>query len=198
MANSVDRIHFEDLAKQEPEDVCRRSLCSYDDVKNCYVLSAWGDQYAIYPNEYIAETVSENAEPPHEFFYLFIMHYLLNSKEIEVKNEWISEKDIPGGPTFFRGPHEIPGHLISDLYMNDLDKFDNRCRQLHGIPIDMGDAAYRFDITPRIPVVVLYWKGDKDFPPESKILYDQTITKHLATDIVFSLAVEICARIGKN
>lgn len=60
----------------------------------------------------------------------------------------------------------------------------------------MADAAYRFIVTPRIPVAVLYWKGDDEFPPEAKILYDRTITEHLTSDIIFALAVEICARIG--
>jgi hypothetical protein len=58
----------------------------------------------------------------------------------------------------------------------------------------MADVAYRFDIVPRIPVGVLYWQGDEDFPAEAKILYDQTITAHLASDIVYALAVGICER----
>ena len=60
----------------------------------------------------------------------------------------------------------------------------------------MADAAYRFEITPRIPVAVLYWNGDDDLPAESKLLYDQTITEHLASDIVWALAVGICERLG--
>ena len=66
----------------------------------------------------------------------------------------------------------------------------------NGVPPDMADAAYIFKITPRIPVAVLYWEGDDEFPPESKILYDKSITEHLASDIIFALAVAICTRIG--
>ena len=62
----------------------------------------------------------------------------------------------------------------------------------------MADAAYRFSITAHIPVSVLYWIGDEEFPPEAKILYDRTITEHLSLDIVFALATEICTRIGKD
>jgi hypothetical protein len=45
-------------------------------------------------------------------------------------------------------------------------------------------------------VAVLYWAGDDDFSPKSKLLYDKTITEHLASDILFALAVEICKKIG--
>ncbi len=55
-----------------------------------------------------------------------------------------------------------------------------------------------FKITPRIPVIVLFWDGDEDFPPETKIMYDKSISEHLTPDIVFILAVEICNRIGKS
>ena len=197
MTNSINKIHFQELAKQDPVDVCRRALCKYDDVKKFYTLSAWGDEYVIYPHKFKIECISKNHQNPHEYFYLFIIYYLLKSKEIEISKEWISEKDIPGGATFFRGPHEIPTHLISIQYRNDITEFRKICEQFNGISLDMADAAYSFKITPRIPAAVLYWKGDDEFPTETKILYDRTVTKHLTSDIIFALAVEICTRIGR-
>jgi hypothetical protein len=189
-------IYFQELSEQNPKDVCRRTLCKYDDKNKFYTLSVWGDEYAVYPHEFKIDRITNNFQSPHDLFYLFIIYYLLKSKEIEISNEWISEKDIPGGVTFFRGPHKIPTHLISNRYSNNIKEFRKRCEQLHGIPLDMADAAYSFKITSHISVAVLYWAGDDDFPPESKILYDKTIIEHLASDILFALAVEICKRIG--
>ena len=198
MTNSVDMIYFQELGEQDPKDVCRRTLCKYDDENKFYTLSVWGDEYAVYPHEFKIDRITNNFQSPHDLFYLFIIYYLLKSKEIEISNEWISEKDIPGGVTFFRGPHEIPTHLISNRYSNNINEFRKRCEQLHGIPLDMADAAYSFKITSHISVAALYWAGDDDFPPESKILYDKTITEHLASDILFALAVEICTKIGRH
>ena len=198
MTNSVDMIYFQELAERDPKDVCRRTLCKYDDKNKFYTLSVWGDEYAVYPHEFKIDRITKNFQSPHDLFYLFIIYYLLKSKEIEISNEWISEKDIPGGVTFFRGPHKIPTHLISNRYSNNIKEFRKRCEQLHGIPLDMADAAYSFKITSHISVAVLYWAGDDDFPPESKILYDKTITEHLASDILFALAVEICKKIGSQ
>ncbi len=198
MINSIDAIYFKELAEQNPEDVCRRALCRYDDVKKCYNLSIWGDEYAIYPHELKIDRLSKRFQSPHEYLYVFIIHYLLKSKETELFKEWISEKDIPGGATFFRGPHEIPTNLISSRYSGDIEKFRKTCDQLGGIPLNLADAAYVFKITPRIPVAVLYWDGDDEFPPESKILYDKSVTEHLASDIIFALAVDICTRIVRS
>ena len=198
MTDLIDIIHFQELSERDPKDVCRRASCKYDDVNELYILSVWGDEYGIFPNQLKISCMGNNTQSLHDYFYLFIIHYLLKSKEIEISNEWISEKDIPGGTTFFRGPHEIPTNLISLRFNNDINKLKERCEQLHGVPANMADAAYSFKITPRIPVAVLYWTGDDDFPAESKILYDRTITEHLASDIIFALAVGICERIGKS
>ncbi len=197
MTDLIDRIHFQELSERDPDDVCRRASCKYDDMNKLYILSVWGDEYRIFPNQLKIECMDNSTQNPHDYFYLFLIHYLLKSKNIEISNEWISEKDIPGGTTFFRGPHEIPTNLISCRFINDINGFKDRCEQLHGIPLNMADAAYRFQITPRIPVSVLYWKGDDEFPAESKILYDRTINEHLASDIIYALAVGICERLGK-
>ena len=171
--------------------------CEYDDINDLFILSVWGDDYGIFPNQLKIKCMDNKIQSLHDYFYLFIIHYLLTSKEIEITNEWISEKDIPGGTTFFRGPHQIPTNLISLRFNNNVNEFKERCEQLHGIPLNMADAAYRFKITPRIPVAVLYWKGDDDFPAESKILYDRTIAEHLASDVIYALAAGICNRLGK-
>ena len=196
MANLIDPIHFKELVRQNPESVCRRALCRYDDEQKRYVLSVWGEEYAIYPDEFKIDRISKNFPVPHEYLYVFIINYLLKAKEIGLSQEWISEKDMLGGATFFRGPHEIPTHLISARYSGNIEAFRKTCEQLGGIPLNMADAAYIFKITPRIPAAVLYWDGDDEFSPEAKILFDASITEHLTLDIVFALAVYICARIG--
>ena len=193
-----DRIHFQELSEQNPTEVCRRAVCQYDEEARFYTLSVWGDKYRIYPHQNRINCMNEYTERLHEYFYLFIIHYLLNSKEIDIVDEWISEKDIPGGTTFFRGPHEIPVNLIKDRFDNDIIQFKKRCEQLHGRQLAMADTAYLFEITPRIPVAVLYWQGDDEFPAESKILYDRTIMEHLASDVIFALAIGICKRLERE
>ncbi|MBF0572264.1 MAG: DUF3786 domain-containing protein [Desulfamplus sp.] len=197
MTNLIDKIYFKELAEQDPEDTCKRALCRYDHIKRCYYISVWGDDYAVYPYELKIERLSKNFDNTHEYLYLFIINYLLRAKNIELSNEWISEKDIPGGSTFFRGPHEIPTNLISSKYNGNIYEFKKRCDQLNGIQLEMADSSYVFKITPRIPIALLFWDGDDEFPPESKLLYDKSITQHLALDIIFALSVAICEQFIK-
>lgn len=198
MTDLIDKVYFQELSEQDPIDVCRRALCSYDDTNKFYSLSVWGEAYKIYPHQFRIEFFNECHTSSHPYLDLFTVHYLLKAKEIEPSNQWISEKDIPGGSTFFRGPHEIPTNLITVQFKDDIESFKNKCEELMGSPLDLADAAFAFKITPRIPVAVLYWVGDNEFPAESKILYDKTIAEQLASDIIYALAVEICERISKS
>lgn len=196
MTYYIDISYFKELAGKKPEDLCRLSLCDYDKKEKAYMLSVWGEDYGIYPDDCKIISLRNGKPDINSLFGLFIIYYILKSKEIIVSGEWISEKDIPGGATFFRGPHKIPTQLIEQRYANDIQAFRAKCEKLSGTRIDMADAAYSFQITPRIPAAVLFWNGDDEFQPESKILFDKTITQHLAPDIIFCLAVEICERIS--
>ena len=198
MTNSVDSSYFIELAQKNPEEVCRLALCDYDPVKKMYRLSVWGEDYGIYPQESKIIRLKEDNPDVGHLLGLFIMYYLLRSKDLDISREWISEKDIPGGATFFRGPHKIPTHIIEMRFENNIEGFKEKCEQLGGIQIDMADAAYAFEITPRIPVAVQFWDRDEEFPAEAKILFDKTISEQLAPDIVFCLTVEICTRIGER
>lgn len=194
MSMETDPVLYRDLADKDPDDVCRRALCRYDQETKTYRLDLWGDTWSVMPHENRIERLKAALPEPVEYLGIFIVNYLLQIQDTEPSGDWISEKDIPGGTTFFRGPHEIPTRMISSRFGEDIDGFKELCRKWGGKPADMGDAAFDFEITPRLPVRVLLWEGDEDFPAEAKILYDKTIMDHLTSDIVFALAVDICVR----
>ncbi len=196
MSDTVDPGYFDELAKRDPLEVCRRALCRFDSSTQTYLLSVWGQEYAIDSfNAAIVRKDPRNARVGN-LMGLFILYYLLYGKEMEASGEWISEKEVPGGAAFFRGPHAIPSRLIAERCGEDLEEFKKRCRRLSGTPLKMADVAFRFVITPRIPVAVLFWEGDEEFPAEAKLLFDRTIAQQFPPDVIFSLAVEICDRIG--
>ncbi len=50
-----------------------------------------------------------------------------------------------------------------------------------GKPLDLGDDAFVFKFFPRLPVAFVYWRGDEEFPPYSKILYDVSASNYMST-----------------
>lgn len=197
MTALVDNFFLTQLNKQDPADVCRRSLCAYDETDRTYRATVWGDQYVVDPEKAKITCIDTKHEPLHPYFDLFVVHYLLGCREMQPAGQWISEKDIAGGATFFRGPHEIPAHSIASRFDRDIIGFKKRCQQYGGLVLNLADAAFVFSIAPRIPVAVLYWQGDDEFPTETKLLFDKTIDRHLASDIIYALSVGVCDRLGR-
>lgn len=194
----VDPVFFTRLSEQDPADVCRRAVCTHDAASGTYGVSVWGRQYAVDPRQGRIFCAGPDPEPLHPYFDLFAVHYLLSAAEVPPAGQWISEKDIPGGTTFFRGPHAVPAHLIASRFDGNIRGFSLRCEQYGGTKLALADAAFSFFITPRVPVAVLFWQGDAEFPTEAKLLYDATIVRHLASDIVYALAVGVCEQLGQS
>jgi len=47
------------------------------------------------------------------------------------------------------------------------------------IKMDLGDYSIKLYTLPRIPIVIVLWKGDEEVPPGSNILFDSSITTYL-------------------
>lgn len=189
-------MHFVRLLEQDPADVCRRAVCTYDAAAGTYGLTLWGRPYTVDPRKGRISGAGPDLGPLHPYFDLLAVHYLLSATEIPPAGQWISEKDIPGGTTFFRGPHEVPTHRIASRFDGDVQGFSLWCAQSGGTKLALADAAFSFSITPRVPVAVLLWQGDDEFPTEAKLLYDASIVRHLALDIIYALAVGMCEQFG--
>lgn len=197
MSYEIDTILFRALAEYNPAEVCQRAQCRHNDSENSYYLTYWGDEYRIDCLNKKIDRITSNFSKPHEYLPVFIVNYLMQVKNLPLTGEWISEKDIPGGITFFRGPHEIPTPLISSRFNSDLGEFGRACEHLHGRSLSMADAAYVFNPSPRISIALLYWLGDEEFPAEAKLLLDKSISGNLALDTVYALAVDVCSRVSQ-
>ena len=197
MKYEVDKELFRQLGVFGPEEICGRALCRFDELKKSYYLTFWNEEYIIDSAGQKVECTTTDLLKQHDYLPIFLVNYLMQAADKPISDELISEKDIPGGATFFRGPHEIPTSIIASRFGNDLDAFCKRCEELYGLPLNMADKAYLFEPTPRISFAVLYWQGDDEFPPESKILFDKSFTGTMTLDTLYALAVEICFRVGR-
>lgn len=196
MAGMVDSRLFAELAERQREDVILPGWCEYSEAEHGYIVKAWGGNYIVRPAREEIEALPGTATP-HEYFCVFLINYLLSQKPSEPLDEWISEKDLTGGATFFRGPHAIPTHLISETFGNDLTALEKKSLSLHGQPLELADTAFAFEVVGTVKVALLYWLGDEDFPAEAKLLIDRSVAGSMQLDVVFSLLCDTCYRISQ-
>lgn len=190
MAELIDRRHFTNLEIMDPHEVCSRTDAGYDQGLSCYLLPLFTSICRVFPKDAIVDWAPGSPQLP-GYLQLFAIHYLLSAPRYSPLDRWISEKDMVGGVTFFRGPHAIPTQPITQGLGNSLAAFDALCQRLGGTPLAMADGAYRFTITDRVPVALLYWLGDDEFEAEARLLFDASLADHFALDIIFALAVGV-------
>ena len=197
----IDEQHFTELARAEPEKLCVKGRANYNPLTGIYTIAVWNEEYAFDSRHCLVSVTSatSSVRPGAEAdrFSVFAIWYLLHPMTIPNTGVWVSGNDFPGGNTFFRGPHQIPGGRVAEACGGDPDRFTAACQRLGGKQLDMGDAAFRFSIMPDINVAVLLWRGDEDFPAEAKLLFDQGLVGKLPLDIVWALAAGICKRLDE-
>ncbi len=194
MADMVAKRLFEDLAKKDPDEIITAPFCNYNEEERYYAVTAWGVQYRVFPFAARIEVMPGYAEP-HDYFNVFLINYLLRERKERSVGEWISVKDLAGGVTFFRGPHEIPTRYITNYCGDDLSLLRERCAELGGVPLEMADCSYSFEIIGAVKTALLYWQGDEDFPADANILLDKSIID-MPLDVVYALLCEVCMRVG--
>jgi len=153
---------------------------------------------ARYRVDPLAESITElNPDPQRVLsrsFQILLIRYLTSTGG-ELTGEEITEKDLPGGVTFFRGPHELPVAPVAERFGSDPEAFRARGRQLGAEPVSHGDAAVRFWPFKGIPVIYVLWKADEEFPASVSVLFDRSVASWFEPDMIFLLISEISARI---
>ena len=111
-----------------------------------------------------------------------LAYYFDGVKGISLSGEWISFKEIPGGMFYAQAFQGYSGNELAKVFQNDLDAFIKANQKLGGKRENFGDAAFLYKILPFIPMLVVCWLGDEDFPPSYRILFNANAEHYLVVD----------------
>jgi hypothetical protein len=114
---------------------------------------------------------------------------LINAKDVPPSGELRKPADMTGGLIYLQGTHILPLDKVAQRYSNDIDGFLRRGKELGGELTDYADASIRLFPFPRVPILILVWKGDEEFSPRCDLLFDSTCELHLPQDIIWSTAM---------
>ncbi|MFA4965898.1 MAG: DUF3786 domain-containing protein, partial [Thermoleophilia bacterium] len=63
-----------------------------------------------------------------------------------------------------------------------LERFAQAAAALGGEALGLADASFRFQALPRVPVAVLLWAGDEEFPARAQLLFDAAAGHYLPAE----------------
>ena len=101
----------------------------------------------------------------------------------------ISPLELPGATTFFqkRGPHALPSAPLEERFGRDLAGFFQVGARLGAAKLASGDGALAFQVFPKLPVEVILWEADEEFPAQVSFTVPSHLDRFWQLDAVLGL-----------
>lgn len=189
----------EQLAKiDDIEQQCRKSNARYLEIDSQKVIAIeyLNQSYLIsLPNIEISLMNSQEPVPMRD--KILMLHYLTSAKGIPLSNKMIAYNELPGGINYFPTFSKRAIKPLLDHFGKEPHRLIDVARKLGGHEADYGDVAVIINAFSRVPIALVLWQGDEEFPPRGTIMFDSTIPEYLSTDDINVLCETIAWRLVK-
>jgi hypothetical protein len=187
--------YWEELAGRDPAAVCGNSGARL--IPPNGILLPFLEEHVLVDTHArrLLRQAHAGWEPfTHPLLELICLVYLLKASPLPVRGVMAGVKELKGAH-FFTGPHELDVAPLETRFGRDKAGFRAAAERLMGQPVDLADAAYRFQALPKVPLFYLLWEGDEEFAPRFNILFDRGIEEHLPPDAVWGLVNLVSKRL---
>jgi hypothetical protein len=170
---------------------CRKSGARHRPEENAVIIEYLSRPYRIsIPDGGVTNVDSDEAMPERE--KILILHYFIRARGTPLSGNIITYKEVHDGinyyPTFFKRAIEP---IVSN-FKDEPAKLIEKAGTLGGRQSDYGDTAVTINAFPYVPLTIVLWRGDEEFPPDGKIMFDSTIQDYLPTEDI-TIVCEIIA-----
>jgi len=192
------RLAGEQLARiKDVKAQCRKAGAGYSEAKKLITLEYLNQSGLILlPDIEISLLDSKEPVPIRE--KILLLHYLISAKGTPLSNQMITYKELPGGANYFPSFASRAIKPLLDHFSQAPYRLIEVAKKLGGVSVQYGDVAVTFKALPRVPVTLVLWGGDDEFPPRGSIVFDRSITDYLATEDVNVLCETIVWSLVKS
>jgi hypothetical protein len=189
-------LAIETLSRETFEQIARRSGFEIQ-TEDRFKVSFLNRVYSIsFPAFEFSDSAEAKKEVPIQEQVL-ILHYMMGTGSMGLSQKWIAYREIEGASFYFSAFVKRAVDPLKKVFGQNLKGFTTAAKTLGGNPIQFGDAGFEFNPFPRVPVQLIVWEGDDEFPAEANILFDQTVGAILSPEDIAWLAGMIVYRMIK-
>jgi len=192
------KLACEQLGKVDIEKQCHKSGAKHlvIDSQKLVIVEYLNQSYQFTLPDIEVSLVDSEAEVPIKDKIL-ILHYLILAKGIPIANKFIAFKELPEGANYFPTFSKRSIEPLIDHFGREPHRLIDAAGKLGGRKVDYGDAAVTISAFSRVPVTLVLWQGDEEFPPRGNILFDATISDYLSTYDIIVLCETITWKLVK-
>ena len=158
-----------------------------DNETGTFEFPYWNRNVALSGADFIARDL-DTSEPLQPIHQAMILYYFFTSRGSPSSGGWISFSELADGQFYNTAFQGYTANKLLQYFEQDYRAFEKRCQDLCGEETIFGDGAFRFQILPQVAILAVYWRGDDEFSPSYKILFEDTADYHLPTDACAILA----------
>jgi hypothetical protein len=96
----------------------------------------------------------------------------------------ITYRDLPGGMVYYPTFTKRTIQPVIKTFGEKPELLVKAGSAVAARPGQTGDASLVVDVFPRVPLTVILWKGDSEFPAQANLLFDASITGYLEAEDV--------------
>ena len=162
---AVNEEFWRDLGAADPEDIARRTGIRRE--QNVFRFPFFNQEAVVDLAQPRVFRAAAPEEEPGFRLCLISLFYLLNV-DTAALGPPLSPLELPGATTFFqkRGPHALPSAPLEERFGRDLAGFFQVGARLGAAKRESGDGALAFQVFPKLPVEVVLWEADEEFPAQ--------------------------------
>ncbi len=129
---------------------------------------------------------------------ILILHYFTQAKGTRLSNKVIAYKELPSATNYVSTFSKRAIKPLVDNFGKEPDRLLEVAKVLGGRKTDYGDAAVTINAFSRVPITLVLWRGDEEFPPNGNILFDSTISDYLTLDDINVLCETLVWRLVRS
>lgn len=178
------------LRESDPADIAERAGVPFENGEFRLSFMAW-DLHLSHPD-------LEFRAPP--FLNTFVVKllallYLADAEAVPLANHWVPYRELRDGLFYSKSFTDTVEDRICRRFGDDLEGLQAACVRLGGREVDQGDLGMVIDTFARLPILIIVWRGDDEFQPNARILFDASATNYLNAFELRMLCGEVVGRL---